>query len=198
MIRVGLTGGIGAGKSEVSRLLEGHGAIVIRADELAREVVAPGTPGLDAVVAEFGADLLDEHGALDRDAMASLVFNDPAARMRLEAITHPLVEERMHQLMAAAPDDAVLVYDVPLLVEKDMQQDFDLVVVVDADDDTRLRRLAESRDMSAEDAQARMASQSSREQRLAAADVVISNDGDMEELTAQVAELWEELHDRLA
>ncbi len=171
---------------------------MIRADEIAREVVAPGTPGLDAVVAEFGPALLDEQGALDRDAMANLVFNDPASRMRLEAITHPLVEERVHQLMAAAPDDAVLVYDVPLLVEKDMQKDFDLVVVVDAEDDTRLRRLSESRGMSHDDARARMASQSTREQRLAAADVVIGNDGDMDDLKAQVAELWEELHDRLA
>lgn len=198
MIRVGLTGGIGAGKSEASRLLEAHGAIVIRADEIAREVVAPGTPGLDAVVAEFGTDLIDDHGGLDRDAMANLVFNEPAARLRLEAITHPLVEERMHQLMAAAPDDAVLVYDVPLLVEKDLHKDFDLVVVVDAEDETRLRRLSDSRGMSHEDARSRMASQSTREQRLAAADVVISNDGGMDELKAQVAELWEELHDRLA
>jgi dephospho-CoA kinase len=191
---VGLTGGIGAGKSEVARRLAELGAIVIDSDRLAREVVEPGTEGLAEVVAAFGPEVLGPDGALDRPALGRRVFGDEAARRRLEAIIHPRVRARSAELIAAAPPDAVVVNDIPLLVESGLGAGFDVVVVVAASEETRLRRLARSRGMSADEARSRMAAQATDEQRRAAADVVLDNDGSLEELRAAVDRLW---HDRL-
>jgi dephospho-CoA kinase len=191
VLRIGLTGGIGSGKSTVAALLAQHGARVVDADRIAREVVEPGTPGLAAVVAEFGDGVLTLEGALDRPALAGLVFGDPAARARLDAVVHPLVRARAAELVAAAPGDAVVVQDVPLLVETGQAGSFDLVLVVEADVDTRVARLVE-RGLAAEDARARIASQATDEQRRAVADVVLRNDGDRADLAAQVERFWVE------
>lgn len=193
MIKVGLTGGIGSGKSEVARLLAEHGAVVVDADALAREALAPGSPGSAAVVEEFGPEVLAADGSIDRARLGRLVFADAAGRAALEAIVHPYVGRRSAELMAAAPADAVVVYDVPLLVEKGLQDGFEVVVVVDAADETRLRRLVDVRGMPEQDARERMAAQASREARLAVADHVLPNDGDLAELAEQVSRLWAEL-----
>ena len=193
MIKVGLTGGIGSGKSEVARLLAEHGAVVVDADALAREALAPGSPGSAAVVEEFGPEVLAAAGSIDRARLGRLVFADAAGRAALEAIVHPYVGRRSAELMAAAPADAVVVYDVPLLVEKGLQDGFAVVVVVDAADETRLRRLVDVRGMPEQDARERMAAQASREARLAVADHVLPNDGDLAELAEQVSRLWAEL-----
>ena len=193
MLRVGLTGGIGAGKSEVSRRLAEHGAVVIDADVLAREVVAPGTDGLAEVVAAFGPDVLSEDGTLDRPALGSRVFGDDDARRRLEQVIHPRVRARAAELEVQAGPDAVVVHDIPLLVEIGRAGDFDVVVVVDAPDDLRVRRLATGRGMSADEARRRIASQAGREERLSAADHVIVNDGDLPALDAAVDALWHRL-----
>jgi dephospho-CoA kinase len=190
VLRVGLTGGIGSGKSEVARLLAAHGAVVVDSDTLAREVVAPGTPGLAAVVAAFGPDYLTPDGALDRERMAALVFADPEARARLNAIVHPLVGAAAVARAAEAPDDAVVVNDVPLLVEAGLAGAYDVVVVVDASPGEQLRRLVGQRGMSRADAEARIAAQATREQRLAVADHVIVNDGTLAELAERVAAVW--------
>jgi dephospho-CoA kinase len=189
---VGLTGGVGAGKSAVSALLAGHGAVVIDADAIAREVVEPGTAGYAAVVARFGPAVVAADGALDRAALAAIVFEDAAARKDLNAIVHPLVGERSAQLMAALPAEAVVVYDVPLLVEGGLAAGFDCVVVVEADETTRLTRLAE-RGLPEEQARARMAAQASDAERRAIAHEVINNDGSREALADQVRELWQRL-----
>jgi len=193
VITVGLTGGIASGKSEVARLLAEHGAVVVDADALAREAVAPGTPGHSAVVEEFGDELLAADGSLDRARLGRIVFADAARREALEAIVHPYVARRSAELMAAAPTDAVVVYDVPLLFEKQLQDDYDVVVVVDADDGTQVRRLLAHRDLSEADAQARIAAQATREQRLAVADRVVRNDGDLRALRDLVAALYADL-----
>ncbi|OPC83365.1 dephospho-CoA kinase [Embleya scabrispora] len=190
---VGLTGGIGAGKSEVARLLAELGAVVIDSDRIAREVVAPGTPGLAAVVAEFGESVLLPDGSLDRPGLGRIVFGAPERLAALNAIVHPLVGARAAELTAAAGEDAVLVNDVPLLVENDLAGRYDLVVVVDAAPETQLDRLVRLRGMPEADARARMAAQASRERRLAVADVVIDNDGPLAALEPQVHSLWERL-----
>lgn len=192
-MRVAVTGGIGSGKSEVARLLASYGAVVVDADQVAREVVAPGTPGLAEVVAAFGPEVLREDGSLDRARLGALVFADEAARRRLEAIVHPRVRERSQQLMAAAPADAVVVYDVPLLVEGRLGGDFEVVVVVDAPEDVQVGRLVEHRGMSEEEARSRIRAQATREQRRAVADVVIDNAGSREALERQVGGLWQDL-----
>jgi dephospho-CoA kinase len=191
VVRIGLTGGIGSGKSTVAALLAERGALVVDSDRIAREELAPGSPGLAAVVAEFGTGVLAADGALDRAALAAVVFTDPAARARLDGIVHPRVRARAAELVAAAPADAVVVQDVPLLVETGQAGSYDLVVVVQADVDTRVQRLV-GRGMSADDARARMASQATDEQRRAVADVVLSNDGDRSALAEQVDRLWRE------
>jgi dephospho-CoA kinase len=189
VLRIGLTGGIGSGKSTVAALLAEHGAVIVDADRIAREVVEPGTPGLAAVVAEFGERVLAADGSLDRPSLAGIVFADPAARARLDAVVHPLVRARAAELVAAAPRDAVVVQDVPLLVETGQAASYDLVLVVRADVEERVRRLV-GRGLTAEDARARIASQATDEQRAAVADVVISNDGDRDDLAAQVDRFW--------
>ncbi|OLT37850.1 dephospho-CoA kinase [Actinomadura sp. CNU-125] len=198
MLKVGLTGGIGSGKSEVSARLSGHGAVVIDADRIAREVVEIGTPGLAAVVAEFGADVLLPSGGLDRAKVGSIVFNDADRLAALNAIVHPLVGERMQELMDAAPADAVVIYDVPLLVENGLRGMYDVVVVVDAPEEAQLDRLTSRRGMTEADARARMANQASRDERRAVADHLIDNSGDLEKLNAQVDALWETLAARAA
>jgi dephospho-CoA kinase len=193
VITVGLTGGIGSGKSEVARLLAARGAVVVDADALAREAVAPGTPGLAAVVAEFGPGVLAADGSLDRAALGRVVFGDDARLAALEAIVHPYVGRRSAELMAAAAPGDVVVYDVPLLVEKRLQDGYDVVVVVDAADETRLHRLVTLRGMTEQDARTRMVAQASRADRLAVADMVVANDAGLAELAARVDELWTEL-----
>jgi dephospho-CoA kinase len=190
MLTVGLTGGIGAGKSEAVRLLAERGAVIVDADRIAREVVEPGTPGLAAVVAEFGPGVLTPDGALDRERLGRIVFTDPARRQALNDIVHPLVARRSAQLQGAAPPDAIVVHDVPLLAENRLADRYDLVVVVDAADDVRLDRLTRLRGMPEADARARMAAQAGREERLAIADRVLRNDGTVEDLARQVADLW--------
>ncbi|MGW1156661.1 dephospho-CoA kinase [Streptomyces sp. NPDC002519] len=193
MLKVGLTGGIGAGKSEVSRLLVECGAVLVDADRIAREVVEPGTPGLAAVVEAFGEDVLTPDGSLDRPGLGSLVFSDPEKLAVLNAIVHPLVGARSRELENAAPEDAVVVHDVPLLTENGLAPLYDVVVVVDASPGTQLDRLVRLRGMTEEDARARMAAQASREKRLETADIVIDNDVPLEELRRRVRDVWADL-----
>jgi dephospho-CoA kinase len=198
VLLVGLTGGIGSGKSEVARRLVAHGAVLIDADVVAREVVEPGTPGLAAVVAEFGEGVLLPDGSLDRERLGSIVFADADRRAALNAIVHPLVGERMRELRDAAPDGSVVVYDVPLLTENDLAGMYDTVVVVDAPVETQVARLVGIRGMTEEAARARIAAQATRERRRAIADHVIDNSGTLDELYAQVDALWVELAARAA
>lgn len=192
MLRIGLTGGIGAGKSTVARELERLGAVVIDADALAREVVAPQTPGLAAVVEEFGDAVLTAEGRLDRAALGRVVFADRAARRRLEEITHPLIAAETARRLAELPPETVVVHDVPLIVENGLAANYDLVVVVGADEDVRLERLVKDRGMTREDARARIRAQATDEQRRAVADVWLDNSGTPEELLEQVRRLWDE------
>ncbi|MEU9239868.1 dephospho-CoA kinase [Streptomyces sp. NPDC048385] len=194
MLKVGLTGGIGAGKSEVSRLLVGHGAVLIDADRIAREVVAPGTPGLAAVAEAFGPEVLAADGSLDRPKLGSIVFADPERLAVLNSIVHPLVGARSRALeSAAAAADAVVVHDVPLLTENGLAPLYDLVIVVDAAPETQLDRLTRLRGMTEGDARARMAAQATREKRLAIADIVIDNDVPLDALRRRVGEVWTDL-----
>lgn len=192
MLKVGLTGGIGSGKSTVSRQLSSYpGVVVVDADLLAREVVEPGTPGLAAVVEEFGPDVLKADGTLDRDALGALVFGDEVRRKALSAILHPLIGELSAQRWseAEASGAAVLVHDVPLLVEAGLQGMYDEVVVVDVPVEVQVARLVGLRGMTEPDALARIASQASREDRVAAATTVVDNSGPLAALTQQVAAL---------
>lgn len=191
MLRIGLTGGIGSGKSTVAVLLAERGAVVVDADRIAREVVEPGTPGLAAVAEAFGSDVLTAEGALDRPALAAVVFGDPAARARLDGIVHPLVRARSVEILGSLPADAVVVQDIPLLVETGQAGSFDLVLVVEADVDTRVARLVQ-RGLGEDDARARIAAQATDEQRRAVADVVLDNSGTQEGLAAQVDRFWAE------
>ena len=190
---IGLTGGIGAGKSAVAARLADHGAVVIDSDRLAREAVENGSPGLARVVEEFGPEILDADGALDRGALAQRVFNDDGARKRLEQIIHPYVRQRSAEIVSAAPDGTIFVNDVPLLVEAGMAGLYDKVIVVLAGEATRVERLVRLRGMSEEDARARIAKQATDEQRRAVADIVIVNDGSPEELAAAVDAAWSAL-----
>ncbi|MFF5791198.1 dephospho-CoA kinase [Paeniglutamicibacter sp. NPDC012692] len=193
MLNVGLTGGIAAGKSAVARQLAELGAVLIDADAIARAVVEPGTPGLAAVVAAFGTGILTADGALDRPALGALVFKDDAAREKLNSIVHPLVRAEAARLREAAPADAVIVQDIPLLVETNQAKDFDVVLVVAAPLAERLHRMARDRGMDESDALARISAQATDEERAAVADVVIENSGTVEELRDRVNEVWESL-----
>jgi dephospho-CoA kinase len=190
--KIGLTGGIGAGKSTVARLLAEHGAIVVDADALAREVVAPGTPGLQEVVDAFGEQVLRHDGSLDRESLGRIVFNDPDKRRTLESITHPKIGERTAEMFRSAGEDDVVVHDVPLLVELNLASAYDAVIVVEAPDDLRLDRL-ESRGLPREQALERIRSQADREQRRAVATVVIDNAGDEAALRQRVDEAWQQV-----
>ncbi|GAA0672569.1 dephospho-CoA kinase [Streptomyces malaysiensis subsp. malaysiensis] len=198
MLNLGLTGGIGAGKSEVSRILTSLGAVLIDSDRIAREVVEPGTPGLAAVVAEFGPAVLTGEGRLDRPRLGAIVFNDPERLSALNAIVHPLVRDRSAELQSAAAPDAVVVHDVPLLAENNLAPLYDLVMVVDATPETQLDRLVRLRGMAEDEARARMAAQATRAERLAIADVVIDNNGPIEALEPQVGKVWADLVRRAA
>jgi dephospho-CoA kinase len=189
MLKVGLTGGIGAGKSEVSRLLVECGAVLIDADRIAREVVAPGTPGLAAVVVAVGGGVRAEDGSLDRPKLGSIVFADAEKLAVLNAIVHPLVGARSRELETAAPEDAVVVHDVPLLTENGLAPLYDVVIVVDAPPETQLDRLVRLRGMTEEDARARMAAQATREKRREIADVVIDNDVPLADLERRVQDV---------
>ncbi|ARX82759.1 MULTISPECIES: dephospho-CoA kinase [Streptomyces] len=199
MLKVGLTGGIGAGKSEVSRLLVERGAVLVDADRIAREVVAPGTEGLAAVVEAFGPGILAADGSLDRPKLGTIVFADPEKLAALNAIVHPLVGARSAELeraAAEAADDTVVVHDVPLLAENGLAPFYDVVVVVDARPETQLDRLVRLRGMTEDDARARMTAQATREKRLEIADLVIDNDGPLERLVPRVDEVWRDLRQR--
>ena len=192
-MRVGLTGGVASGKSTVSGLLAELGAVVIDADQLAREVVERGTPGLAQVVEAFGEELLTPDGDLDRPAMGRLVFGDEEKRKRLEAIVHPLVFERYAEIEGSAPADAVVVHDIPLLAESGRADTFDEVIVVDAPTELQVERTVRDRGWTEDEARSRIAAQATREQRLAVATIVIENSGTLDELRARVREVWEQL-----
>ena len=202
MLRVGLTGGIGSGKSEVSRRLAAHGAVIIDADVAARAVVALGTPGLAQVVEAFSAGVLAPDGSLDRQRLGAIVFRDPASRATLNAIVHPLVGEWMRAAeraaVYAARGDLIVVHDVPLLAENRRAGDFDLVIVVDVPPELQVERLVSQRGMTPDQARARLAAQATREQRLAIADLVIDNSGSLADLDRGVTEVWADLTRRIA
>jgi dephospho-CoA kinase len=198
VLRVGLTGGIGSGKSEVSKRLAAQGAVIIDADAIAREVVAAGTDGLAEVVEAFGTEILRADGELDRPRLGDIVFADPALRGKLNAIVHPRVGARMAELERGAGPGAIVVHDVPLIAENGLAGGYDLVVVVDVPPRIQVERLVRHRGMTREQAQARMAAQASREQRLAIAGIVIDNSGSLAELDRQVGDLWAELRRRAA
>ena len=193
-MRIALTGGIGSGKSTVARLLQARGAVVIDADAIAREIVEPGQPALEEIREAFGDEVIDADGRLRRSRLAEIAFADPDALARLNAITHPRIAARSADLLAAAPAEAVVVYDMPLLVEQGPAAlaGWDAIVVVDASDDVRLSRLI-SRGVDRADAVRRMAAQASREERAAVADHVIENSDDPQALEAAVDALWREL-----
>jgi dephospho-CoA kinase len=192
-VKVGLTGGIASGKSEVSGRLAGLGAVVIDADAVAREVVEPGTPGLAEIVQVFGAAVLGPDGALDRPRLGEIVFSDSGMREKLNAIVHPLVSERMLEKERSAAPGSVIVHDVPLLTENGLAALYDVVIVVDVPVEVQLDRLTRLRGMPFEQARARLDAQAGREQRLAIADIVIDNSGSLADLDRQVADLWARL-----
>jgi dephospho-CoA kinase len=201
VLRVGLTGGIGSGKSEVSRRLAERGAVLIDADVAARAVVVPGSPGLARIAGTFGAGVLRPDGSLNRERLGEIVFSDPGLRTKLNEIVHPLVREWMQAaeeaaVRAAAPPGPVVVHDVPLLAESRGRAGFDVVIVVDVPPEAQAERLVRLRGMPAGQARARMAAQASREQRLALADIVIDNSGSLEDLDRRVGEVWADLERR--
>jgi len=200
VLRAGLTGGIGAGKSAVATRLATHGAVVLDADKAAREVVEPGTPGLARIVEAFGPDVLREDGTLNRPKLGEIVFADDTRRQVLNGIVHPLVHERMREAEATAlaegGEGVVLVHDVPLLAEGGRGGQFDVVIVVDVPPEMQVERLVRDRGMTAEQAAARMSAQATREQRLAIADIVIDNSGTLADLDQRVAQVWNDLSTR--
>lgn len=200
MLLVALTGGIASGKSFVARRLAEHGAVVVDADQVAREVVEPGEPALAAIAEEFGPGVIAADGSLDRAALGAIVFRDPEGRAKLNAITHPAVLERSRarfDAAGAADPDAIVVYDIPLLVEAGRAEEFDLVVVVQASEENRISRMVELRGMTREQAVGRIRSQATDAERLAIADVVIDADGTPDETLAQADALWENLKARV-
>ncbi|WP_206615324.1 dephospho-CoA kinase [Rhodococcus spongiicola] len=190
MLRVGLTGGIGAGKSTVSKVLADLGAVIVDADIIAREVVEPGTPGLAALVEAFGADILHSDGSLNRPALAERAFGSDESRLRLNSILHPRIGQRTAEIVNGAPADGIVVQDIPLLVEGRMGPAFNLVIVVHVDTEERVRRLVELRGMTEADARARIAAQATDDQRRAAADVWLDNSGTVEQIEEQVRSLF--------
>jgi dephospho-CoA kinase len=196
VLKVGLTGGIAAGKSEVSRRLAERSTVIIDADAVAREVVAPGTRGLAEITAAFGPGVLDAGGTLDRGRLGEIVFADSALLGKLNAIVHPFVAERMLEIERAAPPDAIVVHDVPLLAENRLAGQYDVVVVVDVPTEVQLDRLTRLRGMPEDQARERMDAQASRAERLAIADIVVDNSGPLAELDRRVDGLWEELRRR--
>jgi dephospho-CoA kinase len=202
VLRVGLTGGIASGKSEVSKRLAAHGAFIIDGDLGARAVVEPGTPGLAAVAETFGAGVIRPDGTLDRPRLGEIVFNDPEALAKLNGILHPLIwgwmDEQDMAARAAADDGVIIVVDNPLLIDANRTHTVELIIVVDIPVETQVERLISARGMTAEQARARIGSQTSREQRLARADIVIETSGTLEDQDRRVAEVWADLQQRLA
>lgn len=197
---IGLTGGIASGKSVVAARLAEHGAVVVDADRIAREVVEPGSPALALIRREFGDEVIASDGSLDRAALGALIFESPEKRAALNAITHPAVGIRSKELFAAAAaadPDAIVVYDVPLLVEAGRTDEFDLIVVVNASTETRLKRMVELRGMTRDEAMHRLNSQATNTERLAIADVVIDSNGTLEQTLEQADALWEKLSARV-
>ena len=199
MLRVGLTGGIGSGKSAVTQRLAALGAVVLDGDKAARAVVEPGTPGLARIAETFGPDVLRADGSLDRAKLAGLVFSDEAARRKLNAITHPLIHAHIQAAeqaaVAAGGPGLIVVHDIPLLAEGQRSADFDVVVVVDVPAELQVARLA-GRGLPEDQARARMTAQATRDQRLALADIVIDNSGTLADLDRRVAAVWADLRER--
>jgi len=193
-MKVGLTGGIGAGKSTVADLFSQKGAVVIRSDELARQVIEPQTPGFQQVVDRFGKDIINSDGYIDRAKLAQVVFQDDAALKDLENIVHPLVRSKTNQIIDQHTSETIIVNEIPLLLEKKMESLFDFLVIVISSEKNRLERLAH-RGLTAEQATARMAKQVSDEQRKAAADFLIVNDGNLDQLEADVEKIWQTLQE---
>jgi dephospho-CoA kinase len=204
VLRVGLTGGIGSGKSEVSRRLAAHGAVIIDADVAARQVVLPGSPGLARIAEAFGSQVLAPDGTLNRERLGEIVFADPDLRAKLNEIIHPLVRQWMQateQAAQRAADPAapgVIVHDVPLLAESRGRGDFDTVVVVDVPPEVQIDRLVSQRGMTPDQAQARIAAQATRQQRLDLADIVIDNSGSLDALDNAITKVWADLQHRAA
>jgi len=200
MLRVGLTGGIGSGKSTVSERLAALGAVILDADKAARVVVEPGTPGLAQIAATFGPGVLAPDGSLDRPKLAAIVFTDESALAKLNAITHPLIHDHIQAAEEAAiqasGEDLVLVHDVALLAEWGRAKEFDLVIVVDVPTETQVERLTKQRGLPEDQARARIAAQATRDQRLAIADIIIDNSGTKADLDRRVTEVWSDLKAR--
>ncbi len=197
-MKIGLTGGIASGKSTVAGMLADLGCVIVDGDLIAREVVARGTPGLAEVVAAFGLGILTREGELNRPALGAIVFADEASRHRLESLIHPRIAARAAELVSSAPEGALVIEDMPLLVEGGMQARFDEVIVVDVPEELQMQRMCEDRGMTQADALARMAAQASRAERLAAATVVIANTGTLEELRARAEQVYADLIGRAA
>ena len=194
-MKVGLTGGIGAGKSTVADLFSQKGAVVIRSDELARQVIEPQTPGFQQVIARFGKDFVNSEGYIDRAKLAQIVFQDDAALKDLENIVHPLVRSRTNQIIDQHTSETIIVNEIPLLLEKKMESLFDFLVIVISSEKNRLERLSQ-RGLTTEQATARMAKQVSDDERKAAADFLIVNDGNLDQLEADVEKIWQTLQER--
>ncbi|MEY4618382.1 MAG: hypothetical protein RL101_568 [Actinomycetota bacterium] len=198
MFLIGLTGGIASGKSTVAKRWVEHGAIEIDADQLAREVVEPGTEGLQQVVETFGSEILNEDGSLNRARLGGLVFGDELMRLALNAIVHPLVKNRSREIMSALPSDAIAIYNVPLLVEANVDHDFDLVVTVEAPEDEQVKRLVKNRGMTETEARARISSQAKPVERVAVADVILNSNQDINLLLKDADQLWREIEHKAA
>ncbi|MFM1986951.1 MAG: hypothetical protein RIS18_1168 [Actinomycetota bacterium] len=194
-MKVGLTGGIGAGKSTVADLFSKNGAIVIRSDELARQVIEPQTPGFNKVISRFGNEILSDSGNIDRAKLAQIVFKDDKALKDLENIIHPLVRERTNQIMSQQTAETIIVNEIPLLLEKQMQSLFDFLVIVISSEKNRLERLSQ-KGISEEQSRARMSKQVDDDTRKAAADFLIINDGNFEQLENDVQKIWQTLQER--
>ena len=194
-MKVGLTGGIGAGKSTVADLFSKRGAVVIRSDELARQVIEPQTPGFKQVTSRFGNEIVNDEGSIDRAKLAQVVFNDDVALKDLENIIHPLVRERTNQLMSEQTSETIIVNEIPLLLEKKMESLFDFLVIVISSEKNRLERLSQ-KGVLEEQAKARMAKQVNDQDRKAAADFLIVNDGNLDQLEADVQKIWQTLQER--
>ena len=194
-MKVGLTGGIGAGKSTVADLFSQKGAVVIRSDELARQVIEPQTPGFQQVIDRFGKDFINSEGYIDRAKLAQIVFQDDAALKDLENIVHPLVRSKTNQIIDQHTSETIIVNEIPLLLEKKMESLFDFLVIVISSEKNRLERLAQ-RGLTAEQASARMSKQVSDDERKAAADFLIVNDGNLDQLEVDVEKIWQTLQER--